>query len=148
MSKRLRQQAIKDIVSKGRIPSQAALAEELKKLGFDVTQATLSRDIADLELVKSKDGYLRPEDAGGTVQHTIPDREGTLRRLVLKVDQGQNLLVIRTPPGSAHPVAISIDEGSFEEVIGTIGGDDTALVITRSERDASALKQRLLEIIT
>jgi transcriptional regulator of arginine metabolism len=144
MSKRLRQQAIKDIVSKGRIPSQAALAEELKKLGFDVTQATLSRDIADLELVKSKDGYLRPEDAGGTVQHTIPDREGTLRRLVLKVDQGQNLLVIRTPPGSAHPVAISIDEG----VIGTIGGDDTALVITRSERDASALKQRLLEIIT
>ena len=148
MSKRLRQQAIKDIVSKGRIPSQAALAEELKKLGFDVTQATLSRDIADLELVKSKDGYLRPEDAGSAVQHIIPDREGTLRRLVLKIEQSQNLLVIRTPPGSAHPVAISMDEGGFEEVIGTIGGDDTALIITRSEKDAIALKQKVLEIVS
>ena len=69
MSKRLRQQAIKEIVSKGFVPSQAALAEELKTLGFDVTQATLSRDIADLALVKSKEGYLRPEDAGGTADH-------------------------------------------------------------------------------
>ncbi len=147
MSKRTRQQAIIEIVSQKRVPSQAALAEELKKLGFDVTQATLSRDIAELELVKSKGGYLRPEDATGTGMHAIPDPMGTLRRLVLKVEEAQNLLVIRTPPGSAQPIAIVLEDGSYQQVVGTLGGDDTCLVVTRSVEDARALKRQLLELI-
>lgn len=148
MSKRTRQQAILDLVSKKRIPSQAALSEELKELGFDVTQATLSRDIAELELVKSKGGYLRPEDASGTVASTIPDPTGTLRRLVLKVEEADNLVVIRTPPGSANPVAIILEDGSHEQVVGTIGGDDTCLIITRSAQDALDFKRNLLSIIS
>ena len=146
MSKRLRQQAIMDIVSKGTVPSQATLALELKTLGFDVTQATLSRDIAELELVKSKEGYLRPEDAsgGGTA---VPDVEGTLRRLVLKVEEAMNLVVIRTPPGSAQPVAIALEDGFFKQVIGAIGGDDTCLIVTRSTEDASNFKNQLLDLI-
>jgi len=148
MSKPLRQQAIKDLVSRGRVPSQAALAEELRKLGFDVTQATLSRDIADLALVKSKEGYLRPEDAGGATQHSMPDPEGTLRRLVRKLRQAQNLLVIWTEEGSTHPVATVIEGGQFDEVVGTIAGYDTVLVITETSEDASKIKQKLLAMIS
>lgn len=148
MSKRTRQQAILELVAKKRVPSQAALAEELKKMGFDVTQATLSRDIAELELVKSKGGYLRPEDASGSGVPMIPDPRGTLRRLVLKVDEADNLLVIKTPPGSANPVAIILEDGTHEEVVGTIGGDDTCLIVTRCKEDASTFKKKLLEIIS
>jgi transcriptional regulator of arginine metabolism len=147
MSKRMRQQAIKDIVGHKRVPSQAALARELKEQGYDVTQATLSRDIAELELVKSKDGYLRREDAGGTAASVIPDPEGTLRRLVIKVQEAANLVLVRTPPGSAHPVAIALEEGHYEQVIGTLGGDDTCLVITPSTEDALEFKRLLLAAI-
>ncbi len=147
MSKRLRQQAILDIVSRGSVPSQATLAEELKKLGFDVTQATLSRDIAELELVKSKEGYLRPEDASGSGGTAIPDAEGTLRRLVLKVEDAMNLVVIKTPPGSAAPVAIALDDNRFGKVVGTVGGDDTCLVVTKSPEAALEFKDRLLAMI-
>ncbi|MDJ0761383.1 MAG: hypothetical protein QNJ97_00220 [Myxococcota bacterium] len=144
MSKRLRQQSIREIVSKQSVPNQAALADELRKLGFDVTQATLSRDIAELALVKSKDGYLRPEDASGSGA-AVPDPEGTMRRYVTKVDVAGNLLVIRTPPGSAVPVAIVLDNGDYPGIMGTIAGDDTCLAIARTEGDALAFKQQLLE---
>jgi transcriptional regulator of arginine metabolism len=148
MSKRIRQQAIIELVATQIIPSQAVLANELKKQDFDVTQATLSRDIAELELVKSKGGYLRPEDAGGSGVPSIPDPEGTLKRLVLKVEEAENLVVIRTPPGSAKPVAIILEEDShYSQVIGTLGGDDTCLVITRSPAEASSFKETLLNAV-
>jgi transcriptional regulator of arginine metabolism len=147
MSKRTRQQAILDIVCNKKVPSQAALAEELKAMGFEVTQATLSRDIAELELVKARDGYQRPEDASGGPGSVIPDPVGTLRRLILKVDEAQNLLVIRTPPGSAQPIAIVLEDGNFKRVIGTLGGDDTCLVVTKDAEEARLLKEELLNII-
>jgi transcriptional regulator of arginine metabolism len=148
MSKRIRQQAIVELVSKQSIPSQAVLADELKKQGFDVTQATLSRDIAELELVKSKGGYLRPEDAGSNGSPTIPDPEGTLKRLVLKVEEAENLVVIRTPPGSAKPVAIILEEDkAYEQILATLGSDDTCLVVTRSRQDAINFKECLLEVV-
>ena len=95
MSKRMRQQAILDIVQQQQLTSQAALARELKLVGFDVTQATLSRDIAELSLVKSKDGYSRPEDAVVKVGGPIPDPEGALQQLVLKIDEADNMVVVR-----------------------------------------------------
>lgn len=148
MSKRTRQQAVIDIISKQRVPSQAALAEELKKLNFEVTQATLSRDIAELNLVKSKEGYLRPEDASGSGYTTIPDPLGALRRLVVKIEEVQNLLIVRTPRSSAQQVGMVFDDNAFfEKVAGTIAGDDTLLVITRSEEDALAVKKMVLDMI-
>ena len=147
MSKRLRQQAIKELVQKGRVQNQAVLAKELKKLGFNVTQATLSRDIACLRLVKSKDGYIYPEGAGAASQNTIQDSKDTLKRLVLKVDLALNQLVLKTPVGNASPVAIAVEECQFEGVIGTIGGDDTTLVIARSEEDAKRIQKELIEML-
>ena len=147
MSKRTRQQAILDLVTRQRIPSQAALAEELKQLGFDVTQATLSRDIAELNLVKSKEGYARAQDAGSASIPPVPDPLGTFRRLVVKVDDVMNLIVVKTSPGGAQPVGIAVDEGMFEQVVGTVAGDDTVLIITRSIEDAQVFKKKLMELL-
>ena len=143
MSKRTRQQAIIDIVSSQRVASQAALADELKMRGFDVTQATLSRDIAELNLVKSKEGYSRPQDAAAG-SGAVPDPVGTLRRLVIKIEEADNLVVIRTPPGSAQQVAIVLDSGIYPLVVGTIAGDDTCVVITRSAEDSLTFKTSLM----
>ena len=77
----------------------------------------------------------------------IPDPEGTLRRSVLKVEEADNLVVIKTPPGSAQPVAIVLESGNFDKVVGTLGGDDTCLVITRCKEDAVEVKNELMEII-
>ena len=148
MSKRTRQQAIADLVARQQVPSQASLAEELRKLGFDVTQATLSRDIAELELVKSKDGYQRPEDAGGSAASPIPDPRGTLKRLVLKVEEAGHLVVVKTPTGSAPQVSVAVDNGNYGQVVGTIGGDDTCLVITKTPEDAVEFKQMLLDLLS
>ena len=147
MSKRTRQQAIIELVTRQRVPSQAMLAKQLKKLGYEVTQATLSRDIAELNLVKSKDGYTRPEDAAGGGMPQVPDPVGTLQRLVIKVDGALNQVVIRTSPGGAHPVALALDKGFADDIVGTIAGDDTILVILRSTEEADAFKRKFLDYI-
>jgi transcriptional regulator of arginine metabolism len=147
MSKKTRQQAVIDIVSRQRVPSQAALAEELKKLDFEVTQATLSRDIAELNLVKSKDGYLRPEDASGIGQPSTPDLVSSLRRGVIKIEASQNLVVVRTPPTGAQQVGLALDELGLDKIIGNVAGYDTVLVVTRNHEDAVALKQAVIDMI-
>jgi transcriptional regulator of arginine metabolism len=143
MSKRTRQQAIVELVSKKKIPSQAALAEELAKLGFEVTQATLSRDIAELSLVKIKGGYARPQDASAGALPMVPDPVGTLKRLVVKIDSAFNQVVVRTVPGGASAVALALDDRSYEDVLGTIAGDDTILIVTRSVETAARLVAQL-----
>lgn len=147
MSKRTRQQAILEIVRAHRVPSQAALAEELRKNGFDVTQATLSRDIADLNLMKSKGGYTTLRNAGAADLPQIPDPTGTLRRLVTRVDQANNLVVVRTSTGGAAPVALAIDDGQYKEILGTVAGDDTVLIVTRVNNDARSIVDRLTELL-
>jgi len=143
MSKQTRQQMILDIVGRQRVGSQAVLAEELKRAGIEVTQATLSRDIAELALVKAKDGYLRPEDARGNRSQVL-DPVGTLRRLVLKVDEAMNLVVVRVSPGSAELVGVILDDGSHDQIVGTLAGDDTVLVVCRDPQDALFVKAELL----
>ncbi len=147
MSKRTRQQAILEIVRGQRVPSQAVLAQELSKNGFNVTQATLSRDIADLNLMKSKGGYTTLRKAGAADTPQMPDPEGTLRRLVTRVDQANNLVVVKTSPGSAQPVALAIDDARYTEVLGTVAGDNTVLVVTRVNNDARSFVDRLSELL-
>ena len=147
MSKRTRQQAILEIVRGKRVPSQAVLAQELSRNGFNVTQATLSRDIADLNLMKSQGSYITLKNAGVADLPQIPDPMGTLRRLVTRVDQANNLVVVKTSPGSAQPVALAIDDGRYEEVLGTVAGDDTVLVVTRVDNDARSFVDRLSKLL-
>lgn len=113
--------------------------------GFDVTQATLSRDLKELGLVKrASDGaYQRPGAAPGRAV----DGEVVLRRAVAEylrhVDQVEQLVVVRTDAGQAQPLALAIDRASSPDVVGTIAGDDTILVIARDRRRASAVVRRL-----
>ena len=147
MSKRTRQQAIVELVSQKKIPSQAALAEELQKSGFEVTQATLSRDIAELSLVKVKGGYARPQDASGGGMPAVPDPLGTLKRFVVKVDSAFNQVVVRSSLGGAGAVALALDDRNFEGVLGTIAGDDTTLIIAHSTEAAERIVEQLREIL-
>ncbi len=145
MSKAARQQRILELVGNGRpIWSQDELRRELLRSGFEVTQGTLSRDIGDLGLVKSAEGYAVPEDPA---PRALPSLERLLREFVLSVKNAANLLVVKTAPGSAQPVAAAMDAEGWPEIVGTIGGDDTILIVAVSSREARRLVHRIREVL-
>jgi transcriptional regulator of arginine metabolism len=141
-----RQAAILDVVGDQAIRSQEQLRARLKARGYDVTQATLSRDLKDLGLLKrSADGaYQQP----GGEPATPPVSAGVaLQRALAEyasgVDCVQQLVVVRTGAGQAQPLALAIDRARLREVVGTLAGDDTILVISRDARHARALARQL-----
>ena len=142
-----RKAAILELVDKEAITSQEQLRERLRSLGIEATQATLSRDIQELGLVKrAADGAYRRAGA-----EAVPgDAQAALRRAVedfLRTQETvQQLLVLRTDPGQAQPLAAAIDRARVPEIAGTIGGDDTILVICRSATDAAAIADRIRTI--
>ena len=123
----------------------------LQRQGFEVTQATVSRDIKELGLakvpVKSERGdeifkYVVPSAAVNYVSRL----HRAMAELVTSVEGSVNLIVLRTPPATAMPVASAIDEAAWPEILGTIGGDDTILVIVRSAQEMPVVKQRFLDM--
>jgi transcriptional regulator of arginine metabolism len=142
MSKLSRQKAILELLDEGPVASQEELQKLLHRRGLDAGQATLSRDIRDLGLVKSAVGYSLPgrEVAAETDLHSV-DR--LVREFVTSVRAAQNLLVTKTSIGSAQPVAAALDEENWPEAIGTIAGDDTILIVCQSTRAAGRLADRI-----
>ncbi len=143
MTKRDRQAEILDILRKNRVTSQEALRELLNARGTEVTQATLSRDIRELRLVKvpGADGtghYSLPEEWEST-----PPLESLLPTLFLSADGVDHLLVIHTMKGGAQTVAAAIDWEEWPEVVGTLAGDDTILIILRDPTALQALRERV-----
>ncbi len=134
--KRYRQSAILDLVSHEAICSQDDLRQRLRARGFHATQATISRDIKELQLVKrAADGaYRRPGSPGGVRGSGDAAVRRAVGEYLRRVDQVQQLLVIRTDPGQAQPLALAIDRVELPEVVGTVAGDDTVLLITRHAR--------------
>ena len=138
-----RHTAILKIIRQARVASQEQLRELLQAEGFDVTQATLSRDIRELGLAKvaTQDGgshYASSHEGGQTVR---PHLEQLLPTMLVAVDGVGPLLVVKTPAGAAQALGLAIDGAGWTEIIGTIAGDDTVLVITRSEkRDAPCMR--------
>ncbi len=141
MSKATRQKSILEILRKGPVPSQEDLQAALEKKGFEVGQATLSRDIREIGLVKSAEGYGLPQ--GISVSEALPSVERLVREFVLEIRQAQNLLVIKTSVGSAQPVAAALDGEQWPEVVGTLAGDDTILVISSDKKTAAGLAARI-----
>jgi transcriptional regulator of arginine metabolism len=139
-----RQSAVLDLVRANRIPSQEVLRELLAERGIEVAQATLSRDIRELGLIKM------PDEEGGSV-YTVPahvtDPTPTLSRLLpalyLGADGVGNLLVVKTLTGGAQPIAVAIDWEEWPEVVGTIAGDDTILLILRAHEHLEVITARL-----
>src|SRR5580692_699129 len=145
MSKTARHQAILDVLSDGPVESQDSLQQRLERKGFEVGQATLSRDIHELKLVKGSEGYRRAEASGGA-ESVLPSVMHLARQFVVEIRQAQNLLVVKTTVGSAQPVAAALDASHWPEVVGTIAGDDTVLVVSADSKKAQALVKRIREL--
>jgi transcriptional regulator of arginine metabolism len=138
-----RRHAITDLIRTRAAGSQDELAEQLGRLGFTVTQATISRDLEQLGAVKTRrDGrlsYSLPSGAGGGSSRLA----AVLREWVLSVVTAGNLVVIRTPPGSAHLVGVALDDAGLPDIAGTICGDDTVFAATAGAQPALAIAAQL-----
>ena len=142
MSKAARQKAILELLHRGPVESQEELQGFLAKRGFEAGQATLSRDIRELGLVKTSDGY----SAGRSVtivEPVLPSVSRLVREFVVDIRLAQNLIVLKTSVGSAQPVAAAVDAEDWPEVVGTLAGDDTILVISPDNRTAQQLVRRI-----
>jgi transcriptional regulator of arginine metabolism len=135
------------------IHSQEELQRCLATRGFQVAQPTLSRDLRDLGLAKTPNGYVAP-DSGGVFPVPPPAREqresrldGVLRAHVRSIATAHTLVVVKTPPAAAHPVGLAIDEAELPEVVGSVAGDDTVFLATTSPEIAGRLAARLTEIL-
>lgn len=146
--KRMRQAAILDLIASHVVGSQEDLRRLLLSRGMEVTQATLSRDLRDLHLARiSESGgsrYVLPESLTG--DYSKPQLANLLPQLFSRVDGVGELIVLHTVASGAQPIAEAIDQEEFPEVLGTIAGDDTILIVTRSLAARVALTERLLEL--
>jgi transcriptional regulator of arginine metabolism len=142
-----RQAAILEIIEREAVTSQEQLRERLRARGVEATQATISRDVRDLGLIKRPaDGAYRP---GGPAVAPEIDAAAGLRTAVddylRRHEVVEQLIVLRTDAGQAQPLAVAIDRAGVAEIVGTIAGDDTILVICRSAADAATLSSRLAQ---
>ncbi len=145
MSKTARHKAILDLLDDGPVESQDSLQQRLERKGFEVGQATLSRDIHELKLVKGPEGYRRAGENFGA-EGVLPSVMHLARQFVVVIRQAQNLLVVKTTVGSAQPVAAALDASHWPEVVGTIAGDDTVLVIAADRKKAQSLAGPIREL--
>ena len=142
MTKTYRQGQILKLIRSKRISTQDELAHELGQLGIAATQVTLSRDIRDLRLVKTRDGYqeMAPEETG-------PEFSLLAAEFLKDVLRAQNLVVLKTSPGHANSVAVALDNEGWPQVVGTLAGDDTILVITPDGPTAEDVQEKLLGLL-
>jgi transcriptional regulator of arginine metabolism len=142
-----RQALILEMIDREPLHSQELLARRLQQRGFEVTQATVSRDIKELGLVKrSGDGaYQRPGAETTDPETALIALERAANEFLRNVERVQQLVVIRTGRGQAQALAEALDRARVPEAVGTIAGDDTILVVARGARAAAALVKRLKE---
>ena len=147
--KAYRQQQLLELIDREPLTSQDALRKKLEEKGITATQATVSRDLKELGLVKrAGDGaYVRPgADRGSTAQLDEQLRRA-VQTLVRSLERVEALLVVRTDRGQAQGLAEWIDRARLQEVAGTIGGDDTILLVCRGAQAATALEKRLNDMV-
>lgn len=130
------------LVTDQRIANQEELRRRLATQKLRVTQATLSRDLQELRLVKTQEGYKQtsalPEEAA-----PLPPLARALGEFLLDIRLAENLLVLKTPPSGAQPLAAAVDGAKFAEIAGTIAGDDTVLIITPNKKTRESLQKKI-----
>ncbi len=146
VKKTFRQGQLLNLIRSQPIHTQEALALALQKTGIEVTQVTLSRDLRDLGLVKGPQGYREPQQAAAA-----PEEAGGLKwvleEFVRDIRTAQNLVIIRTAPGNAQPVAFALDRENWPEIVGTIAGDDTVFAAAVDPKQALKAKEKLLALL-
>ena len=145
MDKAQRQRLIASVVSRRRVGSQHELAAALARAGCEVTQATISRDIRELRLEKTIDALGRPRYVLPGLARSDPREtlNGVLRQFGSRATAAQNIVVVQSELGSAPAIGRALDQLGHPKIVGTLAGDDTCLVITRSLRDARAVAREL-----
>ncbi len=149
MHRNARQATILDIISKKDIETQEELCAELNKLNFNVTQATISRDIKDLKLYKvagttKKYKYAYIENEGDAVNNKM---RNLFRECVQSINSANNIIIIKTMRGNGSTAGAFVDSLQFSEIIGSVAGDDTVLIVVDSTEDTSLVVDRLKEYV-
>ncbi|HEX3371417.1 MAG TPA: hypothetical protein VHS08_02805 [Candidatus Acidoferrales bacterium] len=144
--KKFRQGQILKLVASEPISSQDELRRRLFHMKVRVTQGTLSRDMSELRLVKTAEGY-KPLSNGDESVAPLPPLGRALRDFLVDLRPAFNLLVLKTPPSGAQPLAAALDAEKYKEVAGTIAGDDTVLVITPSRKACAAVQKRMEDLL-
>lgn len=142
MNKSYRQGQILRLIRSHAIHTQEELARALRELGASATQVTLSRDIRELRLAKTRDGYR--QIAAGPAG---PSLATMAAEFLQEVRIAQNLIVLKTSPAHASSLAVALDQEEWPEVVGTIAGDDTVLVVSPDSATAETVRQRLLQFL-
>jgi transcriptional regulator of arginine metabolism len=137
-----RKELITQILEEKQISSRDILLKELSKRNFNIQEEILIHDLTQMNIFKGPRGYYKQYNPDDSIR-IVPDSIGTIKRSVLKLENADNLLVIKTIPGAAPPVALILENGPFDEVIGTIGSKNTIFAITKSSEDSLMLKKRL-----
>ncbi len=148
--KRARQQAIRDVVRKRRLRTQQELVAALQEKGYRATQATVSRDITEMGLVKvtykGTPVYALPSAEAVVEQSGEQRLSELLQDLPVEIGESASMLVIRAVPGTAHAIAAALDRASWDDVLGTIAGDDTLFVACADERAVTRIRRRLARL--
>jgi transcriptional regulator of arginine metabolism len=147
VQKRYRQGQILKLLAGHVVASQDELRRQLGHLGMRVTQATLSRDLRELRLVKTTEGYRPLSSAAAEEAAPQNTLARALKEFLLDIRPAQNMLVLKTPPGGAQPLAAAVDAEHWKEIAGTLAGDDTVLLITPSRAARAAIQKRVEELL-
>ena len=142
MTKNYRQGQILKLIRSKRINTQEELAQELRALGIEVTQVTLSRDLREMGIVKTADGYreILPDPTG-------PSLAQVMAEYLLDVRLAQHLVILKTSTGSANSLAVALDQEDWPEIAGTVAGDDTVFVACWDNQRAKTVHKRLLSYV-
>jgi transcriptional regulator of arginine metabolism len=146
MDKVYRRTQIVDLLRNEEVETQDDLRRKLARRGIHVTQATVSRDIEDLGLVKTRTGYHLPE-AAEPMAPPQPTLAIVLKEFMTEARQASNLVVLKTRPGNAHSVAVALDAEPWEGVVGTLAGDDTIFIAAPSSRQAEVIRKKILALV-
>jgi transcriptional regulator of arginine metabolism len=149
MNKGQRHIKIREIITNRDVETQDELVESLKNSGFNVTQATVSRDIKELHLVKVPlmDGRYKYSLPADQRFNPLQKLKRTLTDAFVKIDTAGHMLVMKTLPGNANAIGALIDNLDWEEILGTICGDDTCLIICRTEDETKVITERFLDML-
>ena len=147
MNKRLRQKMILEIIESIETETQEDLAQELQKKGILVTQATLSRDIRELNLIKTAGKYKKHKYAAGRSENEHADKKflNVFLNCVTDIESAQNIVVVKTLNGNGNSAGIVVDNMNMTEIVGSVAGDDTLLIVTKSNEDAERVTKKLKE---
>jgi len=146
MENHYRRTQILELLRREQVATQGDLRRKLARRGIHVTQATVSRDIEELGVVKTRDGYRVPEavEAVTLSQPTLPV---LLKEFMVEAKQAASLVIVKTHPGNAHTVAAALDAAAWPEIAGTVAGDDTIMVATPGAAEAARVAKKILALV-